>query len=855
MRYEQSTLYKTAFSSKDEDESAELRSTLQASLLKMRERTQALVGEIAADLRSFTVHDIDHLDALWGTASEIAGPAYALNPLEAFILGGAILIHDAGMCSAAYPGGLEEIKKDPRWPIYVDRHASLDSRPEDIVSLALADFLRSEHASRAVELPKIEWKSPDGAGHYLIEDSNLRQKLSKFIGEIAASHWWSHDQVAERINKIIPAPPPFPIKWKIDLLKLAALLRVADAAQLDERRAPGFLWALRAHNLDKESMKHWLFQNRLTQPERRGDAIYYGSTADFDKSESEAWWLAFDTLRMVDSELKRTDTLIATYRDDSVRFAAKRVSHSDSVYTFSQNITVRDWIPVDTSIKISRVIDLIERLGGEALYGKNPSAALREIIQNCADAIQRRLAIDSSLRLEECVIKLEISDANGRINLSVSDNGIGMSKSTLVTRLLDFGNTDWILDEEFSPLEYPRFFEAKCIGKFGIGFYSVFMISDALKVLTRRFDQSYDSTLLLEFSDGLRQRPVLSFAERQSRRPSGGTQISMKLKGDYWRVREDGGKGMSLHIAQLFPCLPYPIEIGCCGNLSRIIGKDWAIEPIDSLLRRLIGDEDVPAEVSKFSKHARTLINADGTCVGRAFIAPRSNLFSQGPGWLICKGVTVSRMSGIGGVLESNVITASRDVASPIVEVDVLNEWVAEQEEMLLSADLPTEIQAQAAEIIVALGAVPRHMKFCFCSSGWLDLSSLKAYAQNKSKISIVQDAAYHLAVRKHGKSNLEDSVLCVSMAQAVVFNTNKLNESSTPFDHMGGLDDLLFNTIALEWGLTDSVKNAYDQAKRVEETCEVIIATNDSGKKIRDRGLTIWRGMTVEDLKKQCLS
>lgn len=58
----------------------------------------------------FTVHDITHIDALWDMADIILPPELEINPVEAFILGGAFLIHDLGMGGVAYNNGLDKIK-------------------------------------------------------------------------------------------------------------------------------------------------------------------------------------------------------------------------------------------------------------------------------------------------------------------------------------------------------------------------------------------------------------------------------------------------------------------------------------------------------------------------------------------------------------------------------------------------------------------------------------------------------------------------------------------------------------------------------------------------------------------------
>ena len=88
---------------------------LRNAFIMFRERAEILSKEISRDLPEFTVHDITHIDALWELADLIIGPEYPLTPSEAFVLGGAFLIHDLGMGLAAYPEGKEALFKKSIW--------------------------------------------------------------------------------------------------------------------------------------------------------------------------------------------------------------------------------------------------------------------------------------------------------------------------------------------------------------------------------------------------------------------------------------------------------------------------------------------------------------------------------------------------------------------------------------------------------------------------------------------------------------------------------------------------------------------------------------------------------------------
>jgi hypothetical protein len=76
--------------------------------------------------------------------------------------------------------------------------------------------------------------------------------------------------------------------------------------------------------------------------------------------------------------------------------------------------------------------------------------------------------------------------------------------------LLDFGTSFWASDlvrSEFPGLRSSSF---RPIGRFGIGFYSIFMIASEVVVASRRFDEGLSDVTRLYFANGLTLRPILS---------------------------------------------------------------------------------------------------------------------------------------------------------------------------------------------------------------------------------------------------------------------------------------------------------------------------------------------------------
>ena len=263
-------LWTRSFAKRDPDADEESRERLRSTLLRLRERAKFLAGEIARDLPEFTNHDVTHLDALWELADLICGPEYKINPIEAFVLGGAFLVHDLGMGLAAYPDGIKSLKNESLWRDTVA--ASLreklhrvptseevntpDPETEEKAKVVTLRFL---HASRAEHLGLTSWQGEKGGETYhLIEDADIRATYGKLIGRIAHSHWWPVSKLKQEFPETIGAPSFGPSQWTVNPLKLASIRRVADASHLDERRATGFARAVRKPS--SSSRAHWVFQ-------------------------------------------------------------------------------------------------------------------------------------------------------------------------------------------------------------------------------------------------------------------------------------------------------------------------------------------------------------------------------------------------------------------------------------------------------------------------------------------------------------------------------------------------------------------------------------------------------------------
>ena len=116
----------------------------------------------------------------------------------------------------------------------------------------------------------------------------------------------------------------------------------------------------------------------------------------------------------------------------------------------------------------------------------NTDIFLRELISNASDALDKRHILsltDSNITEDDPLIRIDIDKANRTI--TISDNGIGMDRKELEDNLGTIARSgSYEFKKDLSAKD-----EADIIGQFGVGFYSAFMVSDSVEVLSRKVNE------------------------------------------------------------------------------------------------------------------------------------------------------------------------------------------------------------------------------------------------------------------------------------------------------------------------------------------------------------------------------
>lgn len=709
---EKTSLWANSIGSKHLDlENEEKRVHLRSVLQRFREHVATLTSIIKGQFPQLTIHDVTHLDALWETADLIAGPGYPLNPMEAFVLGGAILLHDAAHCFEAYEGGLSAVRNTLAWrdAYAADLVKNPNESPE--VREQYCDFvaIRLLHARQAENLGEREWKSENGSGSFfLIEDTDLRARYGALVGKIAASHNWSIDDVQSQLRGQFNAPGGWPTEWRVDPIKIACLLRCADAAHLDDRRAPDFLFALIRRSgisLDHWKAQNWLARADVDQSDPTKSSLLFTSTRAFKPSDTKAWWVAYDAVSVLDAEINASNNLLLSrpQRDSgSPAFKIRKVTGANSPVELSKSIETKDWKPTNAKIHVGNLEKLVETLGGQSLYGSGDNFAivLREVIQNARDAIAARRAL-SSTYTGKILVKIT-SKSDTQSFVEVRDDGIGMSERTMISALLDFGTSFWASDlvqSEFPGLRSSSF---KPVGKYGIGFYAVFMVASEVLVVSRRFDAGLADVTRLHFADGLTLRPILAKGGDENYDAMSTTSVRLTVDEPISYIKDrvvNGGTPNELRIplrnylATIIAGLDVAVELQIENEPAKLIHESVrdlnSEEKVYNWIKDLtfvdIPTVSSPPQVAEYvNKNYDRIrkIEYEGQLAGIAALLDTNAFGMQFLTTDTIGGLTNNVMRGTNaylGYMESYPASAKRDPAKKMAPPEILQAWANEQ--------------------------------------------------------------------------------------------------------------------------------------------------------------------------------
>lgn len=538
LRLKDSQLFKTLQKKESEENCANVLSTKVINIVSV---VSPLLERVPENMPEFTLHDPNHSSKVVEIMGKIIPhkTLQNLNSIELTLLILSGYLHDIGMtCSKDEKEEIinssvefeilfkTDVDKSDKFRSFKDAE---DHRAATFIEdQVFAEYLRRKHVDRSAKY--IEEKLSSGEMILAFEGIPFWKQLIAICdghGEPVSSlsntsRWPRHTLIGDRI---------------INVQYLSLVLRLADILDLDPERTPKVIYE-HVNPKDPISIIEWRKHRSII-----GHSINHNKVLfEAECSSPEVERALKEFMDWIELERGETIRLLARYQDeDSKKYflnlkdpIAKDRIRSDGSYISND---------LKFEIDYQRVMDL---LMGQKLY-KNPTVALRELLQNSIDAIKIREELFTG-KLESFIPKIKIVLDDD--SLSVIDNGVGMDLDIFKNYFLQVGKSFYN-----SPTFYGRFSDIDVTSEFGIGILSTFMVANSIIIESRRepeYSLRPPEPIIFEIPT------AYSFTiQRKSSRTEIGTAITLKLKTDNPFKRQP----LMNILEQLIPKPPYPIEI------------------------------------------------------------------------------------------------------------------------------------------------------------------------------------------------------------------------------------------------------------------------------------------------------
>lgn len=551
------------------NKSVESENILYKQWLAAKDYVPQVLNTVQQFFPHYSLHDASHSEAILTNIERVLGRQFleSLPVTDLWLLLSAAYYHDCGMAvfdkdvagalkDKEFVNMVREFQLDASSPLH--RYAKLYKcetdhlvtaydvvTPESFESLKylLAEYFRKKHASRS--------------DAFLSDDISINlpgnpipQRLITSLGQICLAHARDFDFVMAMpydANGVVSGDfchPRF----------VACMLRLGDLLDLDNNRfsdvllktltsMPADSWQ---HYYKHLSTSHYLVSNRRIE--------ITATCKEIEVAEKAEQWFGWIIQEMHDLQSHWSDIMPIT------GVATTLPSLGDI------RVEIKGYEPIDgkniTKFKLDtgRAMKLLQ---GSNLY-VNRFDCIRELLQNATDAIYLRIfteweyahpgesIADNNDRLDwfinECNnhkihFKIDKGDKvpekenTYKYTVSIEDDGIGISTKTL-KYMIDTGTGSQNAEKRLLIDRMPKFMRPS--GCFGIGFQSVFQLTDKVHIVSRHLDAAQAIEVDLYDPQGPKKGGVYMKLDSTKRLPGTTMTFEVELEErDYWGAEND----------------------------------------------------------------------------------------------------------------------------------------------------------------------------------------------------------------------------------------------------------------------------------------------------------------------------
>ena len=458
----------------------------------------------------YTLHDESHSRAILENIQRVLGNdvVISLSVTDLWMLLCAAYYHDIGMFvdgtdiektfkDDSFFDYVEEIKNDAssalnKYAIIFERNnnklnfkndVKLDINSFNAARFLLADYMRKKHAKRSM--------------NYVEENDNAMllhnglDRLVRFIANCCFLHYEDFEKV-EKISKCengVNGDDCHP-------MFIACMLRLGDLLDLDASRVSNVLLSHLYTSLPADSVIHNNNAMKCVSVSISSSEINVEIECDDCDSANEVdrlyTWIKDELNNQRNAWYSITSGIIA---NSLPMLGCLKITLTNGYDTLDNKYKPKFEIDAENAFKI---------LQGSSIYS-DKSQCMRELLQNAEDATYLRIFVDNEKELldessslqkrydkflnlcrnEKYTIKISINKNADGYHICIQDSGIGMSKDDL-KYLFEIGSGKKNSSKRNIIKRMPEF--AKPSGIFGIGFQSVFLLTDEVSLETRQYD-------------------------------------------------------------------------------------------------------------------------------------------------------------------------------------------------------------------------------------------------------------------------------------------------------------------------------------------------------------------------------
>jgi molecular chaperone HtpG len=342
------------------------------------------------------------------------------------------------------------------------------------------EFIRRNHHRLAHEIAIGGFPTKIGTQN-IKTTSKLDNEIIDLCGLVARSHGMNlrdtFEYLEENYDQLWKNP------YDIKVVFLMINLRISDYIQIQSGRADDVLVKTKRFSSPfskKEWKKHSSIKHisiNTDDPERiyvtakpENSVIFLELKKLFNDIQYE-----FDLSWAILGEVYGKDANLSRLK---IKFR-RITSNLDNIKKFTQKV---NYVP--EKIKFDADSELLKLLIGP-LYGEDPKYGIRELLQNSVDAVKERAFIDSNSKENITISINNIEAEENKYYLKISDNGIGMSKDTIINFFFRAGASF-----RNSMLWKKKFIEKSEVkvektGRFGVGVLAAFLLGNEFELFTR----------------------------------------------------------------------------------------------------------------------------------------------------------------------------------------------------------------------------------------------------------------------------------------------------------------------------------------------------------------------------------